>query len=519
MGEISNPILRGFYPDPSICRVEDDYYLVNSTFAYAPGVPIFHSTDLIHWKQLGHVLERRSQLNLENARMSDGIYAPTLRFHNGIFYMITTNVKGGGNFYVTAKTPAGPWSDPVYLPDAQGFDPSLFFEEDKCYYIGQRAKKEAKYPGDCEIWIQELDLEKGELTGADYAVWDGALKTAFWVEGPHLYKRNGYYYILTAEGGTAFEHSICVARSKSLLGEYEACPLNPIFTHRHLGKNSKIQNIGHGDLVETKGGHWYIVMLGTRPIEGCAPLGRETFLAEVIWENDWPVINPGEGKIREIQIIHEEINAKNKNMEKTNEKEQEWEPPIVWGMPMDKRCVYFRFPEENMYYIADKGKIGLKLLPQTIEDIASPAYIGIRVDTFDFAIRTSMDFWPQGTEEAGLLYLYDEKNYVKFVITGAICFEGEGFQEMKAVIVENGIERILSTCAVTGSHHYIGFRLDGLRLDCILDGEEFVEEIDVRNLTTEVTYGFVGCSAGIYASSNHGERDKNRAAFFTELLL
>ena len=157
---INNPILRGMYPDPSICRVGERYYLINSTFAYAPGVPIFESNDLFTWKQIGNILKTRKQLNLDNLEISSGIYAPTIRYHNGLFYMITTNEKSGGNFYVTAKEPKGPWSDPIFLSEAKGIDPSLYFEEDHCYYIGQRTKKDAKYYGDCEIWIQELDLDK-----------------------------------------------------------------------------------------------------------------------------------------------------------------------------------------------------------------------------------------------------------------------------------------------------------------------------------------------------------------------
>ena len=160
-----NPILRGFYPDPSVCRVGKDFYLVNSTFSYVPGVPVFHSRDLVNWVQIGNVLERESQLPLNKAEMSRGIFAPTIRHHNGVFYMITTNVDDGGNFYVTATDPAGPWSDPIWLkvPEGQdgGIDPSLFFEGDKCYYVGQRQKPDAKFFGDCEVWIQELDLEKG----------------------------------------------------------------------------------------------------------------------------------------------------------------------------------------------------------------------------------------------------------------------------------------------------------------------------------------------------------------------
>ena len=233
-----NPILSGFYPDPSICRVGEDYYLVTSSFVYAPGVPIFHSRDLAHWEQIGNILDRPSQLCVENEEISRGIFAPTIRYHEGTFYMITTNVSHGGNFIVTAQDPAGPWSDPYYLgEEAVGIDPSLFFDDDgRCYYCGTRPNPEGvRYNGDWEIWIQELDLGTMKLKGRSMAIWKGAVKGCIWPEGPHIYKINGYYYLMHAEGGTGPEHSITIARSTELFKWFEGCPRNPIFTHRNLG--------------------------------------------------------------------------------------------------------------------------------------------------------------------------------------------------------------------------------------------------------------------------------------------
>ena len=214
----TNPILPGFYPDPSICRVDDDYYLVTSTFAYFPGVPIFHSRDLIHWEQIGNILDRDSQLPLAGADVSQGIFAPTLRYHDGTFYMITTNVSSAlGNFFVTATDPAGPWSDPYPL-GSEGIDPSLFFDDDgTCWYCGTKPRREgARYFGDNEIYIQKLDLETKQLTGESYPAWHGALRQVEWPEGPHIYKKDGWYYLLITEAGTAHHHAVSVARSKSL---------------------------------------------------------------------------------------------------------------------------------------------------------------------------------------------------------------------------------------------------------------------------------------------------------------
>ena len=296
----TNPVLPGFYPDPSICRVGDDYYLVTSTFAYFPGVPIFHSRDLVNWRQIGNVLDRPSQLNLDGADHSGGIYAPTIRYHQGRFYMITTNVTHGGNFLVTAEDPAGPWSDPYWLEDAPGIDPSLFFDDDgKVYYTGNRPNPGGmRYNGDCEIYLQELDLKTMRLTGEVHVLWKGALRKAIWPEGPHIYKVNGYYYLVIAEGGTAHEHAVTVARSEKITGPYIGNPVNPILTHRHLGRDYPIVNVGHGDLVETPNGEWWFVVLASRPYGGYyRNLGRETFLVPVRWENGWPVMSPGEGRV------------------------------------------------------------------------------------------------------------------------------------------------------------------------------------------------------------------------------
>lgn len=258
----NNPILSGFYPDPSICRAGDDYYIVNSSFVYAPGVPIFHSRDLAHWEQIGNILNRKEQLPVEGSEISRGIFAPTIRYHEGLFYMITTNVSYGGNFIVTAKKPEGPWSDPYYLgEEAAGIDPSLFFDEDgKCYYCGTRPNPEGvRYNGDWEIWVQELDLNTMKLTGESMTIWKGAVKDCIWPEGPHIYKIGEYYYLMHAEGGTGPEHSISVARSRKLFQWFEGCPRNPIFTHRNLGMDYPVIYAGHGDLVDDGHGNWYTI--------------------------------------------------------------------------------------------------------------------------------------------------------------------------------------------------------------------------------------------------------------------
>ena len=294
MPEISNPILPGFHPDPSLCRVGDDFYLVTSSFSFYPGLPVFHSRDLVHWEQLGHVIDRPDMLRLNSRRLSGGLWAPTIRWHNGLFYVICTHSEGGGDFVCTAENPAGPWSDPVYIDGAPGIDPSLFWDEDgSCWMTGNDWSK-----GYCYLWACRLDDRTFRLLGEPKELWRGALKDAHAPEAPHLYRKDGYYYLLIAEGGTEFFHAVTVARSEHVLGPYAGYPGNPILTHRHMGRTAEIACTGHADLVELRDGSWYMACLACRPVEGYhLILGRETFLAPVSWENGWPVVHPGVGRL------------------------------------------------------------------------------------------------------------------------------------------------------------------------------------------------------------------------------
>lgn len=280
---INNPILSGFHPDPSICRVGEDFYLVNSTFEYFPGIPVYHSKDLINWEQIGHCLTRNSQVSLKKgAPNCIGIYAPTIRYNNGVFYCIVTNVGDehySGNFYVWTKDPYGEWSEPVYT-DFEGIDPSLFFDDDGgTYYSGT---------DDDGVYVCKMDIVTGKRLGDKMHLWSGS--GANNPEGPHVYKINGYYYIMMAEGGTEIGHMETIARSKELNGPYEECPHNPILTNR--GIVNSIMAVGHADLVDDIYGNWWAVCLCNRPTSypftHC--LGRETLLLPVKWENGWPVV-------------------------------------------------------------------------------------------------------------------------------------------------------------------------------------------------------------------------------------
>lgn len=294
---IINPVLPGFYPDPSICVAEGNYYLVCSSFAYFPGLPIFKSKNCYKWEQIGNIIDRPEQLDFSGAGVSRGLFAPTIRYNKGKFYCICTQVDKLGNFFVTADNPEGPWSNPIPIPKAEGIDPSLFFDDDgTVWYTGTRPAPEGcKYNGNWEIWIQRINLETGDLYGEAKGIWRGALKDCIWPEGPHIYKINDFYYLIHAEGGTGSNHAVCVARSKNIESGWEGKPANPILTHRHLGKSAGVVNVGHADLFCTTEGKWWMCCLASRPYgEGekrFSNLGRETFFAPVKWEDDWPVVS------------------------------------------------------------------------------------------------------------------------------------------------------------------------------------------------------------------------------------
>jgi alpha-N-arabinofuranosidase len=504
-----NPILTGVYPDPSICRVGEDYYLVTSTFEYFPGLPVFHSRDLVHWRQIGHVLDRASQLPLQGVRASGGLYAPTIRYAGGVFYVINTLVDGkskSGNFIVTATNPAGPWSEPYWLEEAPGIDPSLFFDDDgRVWYVGNRMAEQSQYEGHTEIWLRELDLKTMHLCGETTVLWDGALKKAIWAESPHLYKVDGRYYLMIAEGGTAHDHAVTIARSASVTGPYAPNPRNPILTHRHLGLDYPIVGTGHADLVETQNGEWWLVCLAMRPYGGYHyNLGRETFLAPVRWEEGWPIVSPGNGRI-EFSFQAPDL------------PEHVWDPEparddfeassLAWQWHS------LRTPAADFASLSERpGFLRLRLRPERLSELTNSSFVGRRQQHINFRLETALEFMPAaGHECAGLALVQNEAFHFLFVVTRTsepVIRLIRRAQGVETVLAEQPVQagRIYLKVEACGQAYnfYVAEKLEAWRA--------VAENVDGRILSTSVAGGFVGACLAMYASSN-GQPSANQADF------
>lgn len=513
-----NPIMPGFYPDPSICAVGEDYYLVNSSFAYFPGLPLMHSKDLVHFEQIGNVLDRPSQLPLPKAGVSRGLFAPTIRYNKGTFYVICTNVSFGGNFVVTATNPEGPWSEPHYLEGADGIDPSLFFDEDgKCYYIGTHPNPDGcRYDGDWFIYIQELDVQNWKMVGEKHNVWNGAMRGVHWPEGPHLYKIGEYYYILHAEGGTGPEHAVSVARSKDVFGPYENNFCNPILTHRHMGQAYPIKYVGHADLIQTPNGEWYMTMLAVRPKECFTTMGRETFLAKVTWENDWPVVNAGVGLLTDVVdvnlpewLIDEDANSYTvRTGHKTCVPGSSRTYDFAAMKELGDEFMTLRAPLEDRMTLVPGEGLKLSYSANALTGLEVPSYVCIRQQHHCFTVSASLKVASvTDANAAGLVLFQNEFYHLKVEVK---CGKAA------LILCEKGTDKVLGEMNVQGEEVTVGLTVKDLSAKgFVVDASgkrEFETAADVRNLSTEVAGGFVGCTTGLYALG-----DEAKAVTFTKL--
>ena len=466
-----NPVLPGFHPDPSVCRVGNDFYLVNSSFHYFPGVPIYHSTDLEHWQQVGNVLTRNTQLPLKDANGWLGIYAPTIRHHAGTYYMITTNVGNGGNFMVTAQNPAGPWSDPIWLKQG-GIDPSLYFEGKKCYMVSN--------PDDA-ITLCEIDARTGRQLSPSRAIWKGT--GGRYPEGPHIYKKDGYYYLLISEGGTELAHRLTIARSKNIYGPYEANPQNPILTNcSQKGQGKQVQGTGHGDLVQKADGSWWLVLLAYRNFNGSYHhLGRETYLAPVEWKTgEWPVVNGGN--------------------------------PIDTIAPSQKRCLRYDFNEplgpewlhiqnpDSTAYEVSAGRLRVYSGAFDLYENKQPSFVGIRQESADFVVETKVSLFDgENGDDAGLCVYQTHDGMAQLALNS---YRGEqrlrlrivlkGNKWMKKEVYLPSVSELWLRVSSEGEYYHFLYSRDGKKY-------EELDKIECSLLSTEVVGGFVGATIGMYS--------------------
>ena len=512
-----NPILAGFYPDPTICRVEDKFYLVNSSFCYFPGLPIFESTDLVNWKQIGHIIDRPEQANFDASRLSGGMYAPTIRFNKGIFYVICTNVSGVGNFIVTAKDPAGPWSDPIALPEVNGIDPDLFFDEDGKVYIthnGSPPNNISLHDGHRAIYMLEYDLEKQKTTTTPKLVINGGTdmaKKPVWIEGPHVIKKDGFYYMICAQGGTGFNHSEVVFRSKSIYGPYESYAENPILIQSHLDpkRKNEISTTGHADFVELPNGDWWAVFLGCRPYEGdLYNTGRETFLMPVAWKNNWPTIVGGN---KAIPVIN-----KKPDLPISKEKAESLNGNFVWHddfekSKLDLKWNFVRTPTEKWYDLKD-GKLFIKPRKESIHTETNFSFIGRRQQHLNFEVSTTFDFTPKDTmQAAGLTAFQNEKHYLLIGKRLNSDNKLEVFVEKAASKFHNGKPKILAKKELGADAKKLFVKIEGKgrNYDFYYKTKEkedwvlLLKNVDGSILSTKEAGGFVGTYLAMYASENH----------------
>ncbi len=478
----NNPVVKGFYPDPSVCKVGDMYYLVCSSFQYFPGVPLFESRDLINWTQIGHCLTRESQIQLRYVNSSGGVFAPTIRYHNGRFYMVTTNDTTHQNFYVWTDDIYGEWSEPLFV-DQGGIDPDLYFEDGRAFFMSNGMDDEGK-PGVVQC---ELDIETGAKRSPSRSIWQGT--GGRYLESPHMYKINGLYYLMAAEGGTEYGHMVVYARSESLHGPFEPYSANPVLTNRNLG-GYELQGVGHGDLIEDGHGNWWMLHLGFRQIGRWLTyhhLGREVFLTPVTFGADGWFTAGHEG----ITLTSFNTDRIPNTVVQTEKKRYTFEN-TNWNLDW---C-YLRQPAAGSYLL-EQDRVRLRGTSTTLDAPASPTFIGLRQKDFDATVTCSVHL--SGREgEAGITLYMDENHHYDLALRRredaleAILRLNVGdIKSVERRIMLNG-DAAAKLLIRSGHERYHFFLVE--------DGEEIaLGTAQTRYLSSEVAGGFTGVLIGLYA--------------------
>lgn len=540
-----NPIMAGFFPDPSVCRVGDTYYLVNSSFSFYPGVPIFESKDLVHWTQLGHVLDRPSQLPLKGQNVSGGIFAPDIKYNakNKTFYMITTNV-GAGNFFVKTTDPHKGWSDPIYLPQIDGIDPSFCFDKDGSAYIVHNAPVEGgdDYEGQRAIRLLKFDVKgdsiitKGTPDGRGWwQIVRGGTHVSekpIWIEGPHLYRIGNYYYLMCAEGGTGDAHSEVIFRAPAKADitradVWEECPHNPILTQRDIYDynanpylpNDAVTSAGHADMVQTQNGDWYAVFLGCRAYEGpYYNTGRDTYMLPVTWKDGWPtILEKGKAIPTVVNAPTVALDSKRKGSRQIAAANGQATAAVSQspfsgnfsytdkfdGQSLAQRWMFLRNTTANFYSLSPKG-ITITPLPVNITQKESPSAIFCRQQHTDFSAETQLSFQPRSANDLAGLVLLQNEDY-NFVF-GVTMLAGKPAvtltrSEKQPVLVASaflpaGADTAVGLKVVGKGRYYDFYYSTG-------NGawQPLASGVDAVNLSTCQSGGFIGDCIGLYATS------------------
>ncbi|PZU56573.1 MAG: glycoside hydrolase 43 family protein [Sphingobium sp.] len=502
-GEYRNPILSGYYPDPSITRVGEDYYLVNSSFSHFPGLPIFHSKDLVNWTQVGNAIDRPGQLDFTGRRVSEGVFAPDISWHDGLFYIVNTCVACGGNYVITARDPAGPWSDPVWF-DFEGIDPSIFWEGDKAWIVNNGAPDEPpRYDGHRAIWVQEFDWRAMKLVGPRTQIVNGGVDInarPSWIEGPHLLKKDGFYYLIAAEGGTGDNHSEVVFRSKSVRGPFKPYPGNPILSQRSLpaDRAHPVTSAGHAKFVETPDGQWWATFLATRPYgPDLYNIGRETFLLPVTWRDGWPHILPS-GKSIPFVAPKPALPAQPPALSPTTGDfayTDEFDTP-----KLDQRWIGVRTPKAPFYRIENGALVMGSGAP--FGDLqGTPAFVGRRQQQHVATVSTVLDYAPdKDGDRAGLAAVQNDKSLLFFGITRI------SGQPVVALYTRAGADTdslVASAPLKNGGPVTLTLRANAgqMTAEYTAGGQTHIvaTDVDIRFLSTHEAGGFVGTIIGPYA--------------------
>ena len=483
-----NPIIPGFYPDPSICRVGDTFYLVTSSFQFFPGVPLFESKDLLHWNQIGHVLTRTTQLPLAGAGSTGGIYAPTIRYHESRFYMVTTNVTHGGNFYVYTDDVHGEWSDPIFV-EQEGIDPSLYFEDEHCYFMSNGSDVD----GNSGIIQCEIDIATGKKLTEGRCIWQGT--GGRFLESPHLYRIGDWYYLMASEGGTEYGHMVTYARSKSIYGPFEAYPHNPVLTNRNLG-GYPLQGAGHADLVKDLHGNWWMVHLAFRQIHPWIMhhiTGRETYLVPVTFDADgW--FTAGVNGTSRLTIETDRL---------PNLPKQEHHRCFTFeNTTVGKEWLYLQNPDMNAYRI-ESDHIALCGKAPIACDTESPTWLGIRQTEMQFDFSVAVE---PGRQVSGVTaYMTPSQRYdILLRKTATACMLSMRIQLGSLVHETEPIALPLDSLVTLG---IIGRNIQ-YSFAAVCNGNRYeLGAYETRYLSTEVAGNFTGVMLALFAEAAEDSTD------------